>query len=281
MRPTKPIVAFMLALLLGPGVAYPAGNAPAASAVSPNWYDIELIVFRYTDPQAGAMETWPADPGVPDWNAATPLLAAADTTTPLKPGTAPAAPIPFMQNDTYQLNGEWNRLEHSNGYQPVLHVAWSEPLTDHATALAVRIGVPPAAPVVGNNAGFALPAPTPATAASPGTPAPAAPTPVYGTVKFSQYAPYLHLDVDLVCQGPVAKHLMVSLPVASSQASPAAASGSLPAPANQPADAPTMQWYRMTQDRRIESGRLNYFDNPMFGVLVLVTPHPLPTTPVK
>ena len=98
---------------------------------------------------------------------------------------------------------------------------------------------------------------------------------MYGTVKFSQYGPYLHFDVDFVCQGPIAKNVMhVPAPASMSIAVP------LPATDVQP-PAPARQWYRMTQDRRIETGRLNYFDNPMFGVLVLVTPHPVTTTPLN
>ncbi|MGH8372450.1 MAG: CsiV family protein, partial [Gammaproteobacteria bacterium] len=153
------------------------------------------------------------------------------------------------------------------------------PLADHATAASVRIGTPPPAPAVTSAAGLAVtPLPQPAQASginaanpavrtSPGQtqPAIATPTPVYGSVKFSQYGPYLHFDVNLVCQGPIAKNIMRV---------PTAATMTLPVAAAPIGAAPVLQWYRMIQDRRIEAGKLNYFDNPMFGVLVLVTPHP-------
>lgn len=242
-----------------PFILMPSGHAATASgntATNLSWYDVELVVFRYTDPQAGDMESWPADPGIPDWKTSMPLLTAA--TNPGGSSNALAGPTPFMQIDGHQLDGAWNRLKRSHDYEPLLHVAWVEPLADHATAASVQIGVPPPIPVATSNAGLAItPLPTQTTAAA------TVPTPVYGSVKFSQYGPYLHFDVDLVCQGPIAKNIMRV---------PAAASVALPVPAT-PGGA-GVQWYRMTQDRRIEAGKLNYFDNPLFGVLVLVTPHP-------
>lgn len=263
----------------------PAGN----TAANLSWYDVELIVFRYTDPQAGDMESWPADPGIPDWKDATPLL-----TPPVSPAAgnnAATALTPFMQIDAHQLDSAWNRLKHSHDYEPLLHVAWMEPLADHTTAASVQIGVPPPAPATTSVAGLAItPLPQPAqtsgvstantvTTVSPGQPqsTAASPTPVYGSARFSQYGPYLHFDLDLICQGPIAKHIM-QVPATASNMNPAPAAVSMTVPATASGIVPNLQWYRMTQDRRIEAGKLNYFDNPMFGVLVLVTPHP--ATPV-
>jgi Peptidoglycan-binding protein, CsiV len=278
-----------LLLLLPASLAVRAATPPAGNAAAnTSWYDVELIVFRYTDPQAGDMESWPADPGIPDWKNAAPLV------TPANPATDNSTALtPFMQIDAHQLDNAWNRLKHSSDYQPLLHVAWIEPLADHTTAASVQIGVPPPAPAVNSVAGLVvtpLPQPAPtsgmkpsgtSTATLPGQtqPAPATPTPVYGTVKFSQYGPYLHFDLDLVCQGPIAKHI-IQVPAATTNTSPVPADASITASAaaRLPAATQGFQWYRMTEDRRIEAGKLNYFDNPMFGVLVLVTPHQ--TTPV-
>lgn len=237
-----------------------SGTPPASGAnANTSWYDVELIVFRYTDPQAGDLETWPADPGTPDWKDASPLIA------PVA-GSTNDTLTPFMQISGHQLDADWNRLMHSHDYEPLLHVAWTEPLTDHATSPSVQIGVPPPAPVATGTATPPAPAPVP--------------TPVYGTAKFSQYGPYLHFDLDLVCQGPVAKHV-IQAPAASTN-SPAAEMATIDSQnmnmSTPIAATPQLQWYRMTQDRRIEAGKLNYFDNPMFGVLVLVTPHPLAAT---
>lgn len=245
----------------------PLSLRAAGNNASPNWYDIEVIVFRYTDPQAGDMESWPADPGAPDWSGASALIPpAADGNR-----SVPATLTPLMQLGRYQLDYDWNRLKHSHDHEPLLHVAWTEPLADHGSALAVRIGVPPST-ATDATAGFAI-----AMQPAPATPE-QTPTPVYGTVKFSQYGPYLHFDVDLVCRGPLAKHIIPAPAANSLNMAPAAANLSAPATVTQPETTADFQWYRMIQDRRIEAGKLNYFDNPMFGVLVLVTPHPL-TTP--
>lgn len=267
-----------LSLMLPLGVAA-AGNppAPAATGATQSWYDIEIIIFSNTDPQAGDLETWPADPGVPDWNAASALIVPATTGANVNASVPANSPTPFMQLERYQLDYDWNRLKHSHDYQPLLHVAWMEPLTDHSTAASVRIGVPPPAPATGT-AGLALPQPAPTTTSTVPV---QTPTPVYGTVKFSQYGLYLHLDLDLVYHGPLAKHIIAAPAGSSANPAPAAASLAAPAMAMQPQAATDFQWYRMTQDRRIEAGKLNYFDNPMFGVLVLVTPHPLLIAPVK
>ncbi len=233
--PVKPLnpVLLLTALLLAPLHAVAAGT-PAGSPPMPNWYDVELIVFGYTDPSAGSLETWPVNPGMPDWSSAVPL-------TPNGSG------LPYMQlaPSGFQLAGDWRKLAHASGYQPLLQVAWTQPAIDRASAPFVRIGVPPpAAPAAGTSS-----APAAATSAAPGTP-------VYGTARLSTTGPYLHFDLDLVYRGAPAK---VSIP----DASQPPASGNV---------APLFQWYRLTQDRRIDAGKLNYFDQPLFGVLLLVTP---------
>ncbi|MHB8404346.1 MAG: CsiV family protein [Gammaproteobacteria bacterium] len=222
-----------LTLLLLP-LCIQAAGSPAASSPAPNWYDVELIVFRYTDPSAGSLETWPVNPGMPDWSSAVPL-------TPAGSG------LPYMQlaPSRFQLASDWRKLAHSSGYQPLLQVAWTQPAIDRASAPFVRIGVPPPAAAA---AGTSL-APAAATSTAPGTP-------VYGTARLSTTGPYLHFDLDLVCRGTPAK---VSIP----DASQPPASGNV---------TPLFQWYRLIQDRRIDAGKLNYFDQPLFGVLLLVTP---------
>ena len=124
-----------------------AANTPTAPARAPNWYDVELIVFRYTDPNAGSLETWPVNPGMPDW----------DSAVPLNPN---GSGLPYMQltPSGFRLEADWQKLSHSPDYQPLLHVAWTQPAIDRATALFVRIGSqPPMAPTAGT---------TPATSAT-------------------------------------------------------------------------------------------------------------------
>lgn len=234
MRVKLPIINRLLLILLSlPLCAQAAGTTPASSR-TPNWYDVELIVFRYTDPSAGSLETWPVNPGMPDWDSAVP---------PNPTGSG----LPYMQlaPSSYRLSSDWQKLARSSDYQPLLQVAWTQPAIDRATALFVRIGTPPAAVPTAST--------TPAPAAATST---AVATPVYGIARLSTTGPYLHFDLDLVYRGTQAK---VNIP----NTTTVAASGDTE---------PQFQWYRLTQDRRIDAGKLNYFDQPLFGVLVLVTP---------
>lgn len=251
----KTFAAASLLTLLLTGAA--SGAAPAtttpAAAPAPNWYNVEVIVFRVLDPDAGSNETWPVDPGMPDWNAAVPLNPANSV--------GPAVPYQSLSPVSEQLSEAWNRLRRSKGYEPLLHVTWTQPALERDIAPAVRIGVPPEALAPAAGTGV-----SPAPAAVTGAAAQALkPTLAYGDAKLSTTGPYLHFDVDLVLQGPLAR-----------QASPSAATlvSAMPVPAagTSVAPAPAYQLYRLRHDMRVNGGKLAYFDHPLFGAIVLVTP---------
>ncbi|HEY3858936.1 MAG TPA: CsiV family protein [Gammaproteobacteria bacterium] len=253
----KTLAAVACALTLLLTAAGNAAPAPTAPVEQPNWYNVEVIVFRVLDPDAGSTETWPVDPGMPDWAAAQPLVA------PDSIGSA--VPYQALSPVSEQLGEQWNRLRHSRNYEPLLHVTWTQPALERETAPSVRIGVPPTA-VTAPAAGTAV---TPAPSALTGVAAAAAlalkPTQVYGSAKLSTTGPYLHFDVDLVLQGPLAK-----------QATPSAAtlSSAMPVPAagTTVTTAPVYQLYRLRKDMRVNGGKTAYFDHPLFGAIVLVTP---------
>lgn len=235
---------FLICALLLPGYGLAQSN-PTGITATPNWYDVEIIVFANTDPQAGVLESWPADPGMPDWNSA----------VPLKPTTSG---LPYMQlpDSGLRLNSVWNKLKRSSDYSPLLRSAWAQPAIDRASALFVRMGT----------AATATPATTAGSLATAASAPLTIPNSVYGIAKLSTTGPYLHFDLDLVYCGPPAKHLIAA--AASTASVPSAASGS----SITPATAPVCQPYRLRQDRKLDAGKLNYFDNPMFGALVLITP---------
>ncbi len=247
------LAAFALAIASTLSGAAPTAPAPAtAQAPAPNWYNVEVIVFRVVDPAAGSDETWPADPGVPDWSTAVML------SPPNSIG--PAVPYQALSPVNEQLDEDWTRLKRSHSYQPLVHATWTQPALDRATAPFVRIGVPPSA------------VPAPATRPLPATAAPAAATGVaatalqatlaYGDAKLSTTGPYLHFDLDLVLQGPP---LRIATPISATMMLAPSASTAVPA-------APTFQLYRLRQDRRVDAGKISYFDQPLFGAVVLITP---------
>lgn len=238
--------------------AAPTPAAPAAApAANPNWYNVEVIVFRSLDPNAGSDETWPADPGIPDWT----------TAQALNPpnSVGPAVPFQALSPVGEQLGEQWNRLRRSKNYEPLLHVTWTQPVAEQASAPAVRIGVAPSAIPVATTA----PAVTPAAPALTGAAAAAAaapqPTPVYGTVKLSTTGPYLHFDVDLVLQGQAIRTVApVGGTINAALMAPAAGTAVVAAPA--------LQLYRLKHGMRVNGGKAAYFDHPLFGAIVLVTP---------
>lgn len=241
--------------------ALAAAPVPTAQPPAPNWYNVELIVFRATDPSAGGLETWPLDPGTPDWNAALPLV------TPDSIG--PALPYQALSPVNEQLDDAWTRLKRSKNYEPLLHVTWTQPALDRATAPAVRIGIPPSAtPVASSHA----------TATTTDNVLPQG-TQVYGDAKLSTTGPYLHFDLDLVLRGPLAR--ISSPPVGTQAINSAVLAPSTGTATATPAAAPAFQYYRLQQDRRVDGGKLTYFDHPLFGAILLVTPvrHSAAVTP--
>ena len=247
-------ISSVLALGLAASLGRAAPPSTPAVAPAPNWYNVELIVFRATDPSAGGMETWPLDPGTPDWNAAVPLLPA--------DSIGPSVPFQALSPVNEQLDDAWTRLKRSKNYEPLLHATWTQPALDRPTAQAVRIGVPPsAAPMAATRAS----APTPAMTGSQALQA----TPVYGDAKLSTTGPYLHFDLDLVLQGPPAR--ISSPPVGTVAINTAVLAPPTGTTAAAPAT-PAFQYYRLQQDRRVDGGKLTYFDHPLFGAILLVTP---------
>jgi hypothetical protein len=163
-----------------------------------------------------------------------------------------------------QLGDAWTRLKRSKNYEPLLHVTWTQPISDRATAPAVRIGLPPsAAPAAGSSMPGQAAVPAATTGAA--TAVALTSTPAYGTAKLSTTGPYLHFDLDLVLQGT---------PVKSSAPTGGTINAALltPAAGAVPASAPLAQLYRLRHDMRVNGGKAAYFDNPMFGAIVLVTP---------
>ncbi len=245
------LTAFALVLASNITGAAPATSTPVAQPPAPNWYNVEVIVFKVVDPTAGSDETWPADPGVPDWNGAVAL------NPPNSIG--PAVPYQALSPVNEQLDEDWTRLKRSHSYQPLVHATWTQPALDRASAPAVRIGVPPSAVPAANTR--VMPATAAPAAATGGNAMPLQATLAYGDAKLSTTGPYLHFDLDLVLQGPPLK---TAIPISTTMLAPPALTASVAAPA--------FQLYRLRQDRRVDAGKPNYFDQPLFGAIVLITP---------
>ncbi|GBE11072.1 hypothetical protein BMS3Abin12_01649 [bacterium BMS3Abin12] len=229
MRRRIPCLLWLLAASVWPTVPVHADPTPA------HWYRVELIVFARLAPDAGAHETWPAQPGQPD------LKDAVELTPP--PGSAasgpgetvvvtPLGPVPYRElpSDQYQLDGAAKLLDASPRYRVLLHLAWQQPALDPRSAHPVHIQLPDGS--------------------------------LDGSVLLTRRR-YLHAALDLLYR-----------PGADSAAGPA---GATTTNSTDGAGTTAPVVYRMQQHRRINSAALNYFDHPLFGVLLEATPIDSPT----
>lgn len=239
-------VLLTLILLSAPFYTLAAGIRSDKGVQTPNWYDVEIILFSNTNSGAGSLEMWPVNPGSPHWHRAVPVNV---------PGTG--LPYSALAPAAFRLQKYWLAIQRSTAYKPLLHVAWTQPAINRNIAPFVRLGTP-----------FS---PVPRPGSPSGQEAVTGGPPVYGIARLSTTGPYLHFDLDVVFCGPPAAHLIaVTSPPITSTA--AIAPNDLPR-ATTSVSAPC-QPYRLAQGRQIEAGKLNYFDDPLFGALLLVTPRP-------
>lgn len=276
-----------LAMLVLIGLAIPSTTL-AAQKSAPRWYDVEIIVFRNVSPPGLSDELWPTRPSMPD----------VQNAVSLKPFRSAGRPQPFsrLPSSGDRLDGVWKALKRSSRYQPILHIAWTQPGYSPANARAVRLhgkrtiqppapagSAPPAEAAAVPGGGDATAQPRPS---SGGSDAAAAPGPVYqldGTVKLSVVR-YLHLTVDMIYSqvvsgtGPSSPGGDGSGTSAAPQAGGAQPGGSGSTQQGSgalnatPGVGPRLVRFPMRQQRRMRSGKLHYLDNPRFGILALVTP---------
>ena len=246
MRNPRTTLTVALAFTAALAGAAPA-PAPAAPPVQPpDWFEVELVVFRHTQPGAGASETWPADPGRP----------AVEGARELDPAATALAPFMALPPTASRLTAQWDKLVKSSRYEPIAYFAWLQPPLERGRSPAVRIASPaPPEPPVDPNAAAppTTPAPEFAFAPDPNAPPveplpPPLRVPLDGTATVGLQR-YLYLALDLVFQP-----------------------GDLPPLV----DGTPMPPFRLTETRRMRSKELHYFDHPLFGALVLITPRPAP-----
>ncbi|MGE3773786.1 MAG: CsiV family protein [Gammaproteobacteria bacterium] len=112
----------------------------AAGAVRADDYEVEVIVFRHTVPQAAG--AWASDEALPDFTAARRLAEpddaapAVDPATGIAPGTAAFTALP---PSSFRLAGAEKLLAASTAYELVAHAAWQQP---GDAGVAVYIGDP-------------------------------------------------------------------------------------------------------------------------------------------
>lgn len=111
-----PHVLTFLMLLWFSGSAVAADEAP--------WFEVEIIVFKYTSPDRAAGERWPADPGRPSLQDAVVLRAAKKPALKVGP-----EPFELLDEKALRLAGTFRSLRRSAAYETLLHVGWLQPGT--------------------------------------------------------------------------------------------------------------------------------------------------------
>lgn len=232
------------------------GAAPGFAA-PPRYFDIEVIIFETRDPLALQSENWPQTLGE-----ATPetwVELGLPYSGELPAGTDPRYTFVPLAEDNYQLNQEVKTLEESDRYRVLMHLGWRQPGMDRQSAIPVRIQrlVPPQTD--------AEDIPLPATPL-PGLPAEAEaePTPLTPDKQYMELsgflrialARYLHVSTDLAYRVHNAEP---AVDPAENEFDPETA------PAGDPI-------FHLHQTRRMRSKELHYFDHPVLGALILITP---------
>ncbi len=234
------------------GVTAGAARAQPPSVPAPDQW-VQVIVFRTLDPDAGAHERW---------SHRLPKALIQEGLHLSKRGVSafrPASLGPRMQR-------VWATLRAAALYAPMLKVAWIQPPLnfDSAIPVALNPGREEKPPVSGgtihtHRKGTSVPA-----RGRLSTP-PRKPT-VYGTVKIT-----------------VQRHVYIAIHTALVERKPAPTPKKRPGAGQQPTRHPSSRWilnvYPIHQANQVRPGRINYFDNPAYGVLVYVKAVPVTALP--
>lgn len=240
----------------------------------PQWYSVEVLVFRYTGPDAAQGVVWPRK--VP-----TPSLAHA-----IYPATGQDQHYLPMATPSDVMDQARQRLAATAGYAPVVEAGWLQPGLDTDQARRVSLEPLPAAATTPGATPASAPGATPAVTVTPAASVAAPAVQLGGTATFvvSANKPYVKLDLRLCEPAPPGIELQAPS-VATSPATALAAMTSMsaatlaPAPvtatpaATSPAAAgPSLQCFALKESRQVTPGQLEYFDTAAFGALALVNP---------
>lgn len=229
------------------------------------------------------------------------LSASLETSTPdldIEPPGEPSSdglpelPVAYqlLGENALQLTEARERIDHSSRYNTLLHVAWQQPTVDreHAQPIFFMQGMSDPLPVENtSDASDEMSMELPSTTDASLTPlmefateedtniGPADPQFV-GTVTLSVER-YLHLAIDLLFRQPVTQHLAIPIPdLELWYDRPYPTLKEPQGPAYQQESWQAVRGFRFLESRRMRSKEIHYLDNPLMGLVVLITPVELP-----
>lgn len=253
------------------------------------WYEVEVIIFANQQKLAADTETWPEgvttagydhvlDLALPGFTPLKPNLPPINTKASLRTASVDEGDVygngayVLLDKDFFQLTNIARRIDSSSKYDVVLHLAWRQPTFDEDKSLPVFVfnGMterdPTPEPV--SNAGLQQGYDFYVNGLQAG--------PQYhwlsGTLKLS-VSRYLHMEADLHMKLRKTKQEII-------EESPPPESGGFGSffgvnrePTPIMIERPVVQDYRLFETRRMRSKEIHYFDHPLMGIVVKVTPY--------
>ncbi len=138
----KPLHTFILLIT---GLLFTSSAFSVQDNEEPAWFDIEIILFAHGSKGAGSTESWPMDPGHPNWS----------QTTTIQPDVSPpttivdlseekiateASPLELLSDDQWRLTAEEEQLKRTKGrIEPLLHLAWRQPVLGKTKAIPIYL----------------------------------------------------------------------------------------------------------------------------------------------
>jgi hypothetical protein len=267
------------------------------------WYEVEVIIVANKQKLGVDTETWPqmvqtagydriydlALPGFTPLKAKLPPVNAEAANRSLQPASLDSGDDNLYANGAYvllekdflQLNSMARRLRASPNYDVVLHIGWRQPTFDEDKAKPVFVFN-----------GMLNPDPVPKPPSNPGSDPQQygfyvdgiKTGPQYywlsGTLKLS-VSRYLHFETDLHMKLRTTRQEVIEQsPAPEDSGGFGSFFGMSKEPTPITIERPVLQDYRFYESRRMRSKEIHYFDNPLMGVIVKVTPYePEPPAP--
>ena len=254
------------------------------------WYEVEVIIFANQQKHAADSETWPDNLVTSDYDRVIDLALPSDSPVPnLPPVNAQAANMTvstsydggniysngayvLLNKDFFQLTNVAKRINSSSQYDVVLHLAWRQPTFDEDKSIPVFVfnGMMDPDPTVQpvQNPGFKQDYDFYVNGMDTG--------PQYywlsGTLKLS-VSRYLHFESDLHMKVRTTRQEVIEESPPPSEGGFGSFFGMSKEPTPIMIERPVLQDYRLFETRRMRSTEIHYFDHPMMGIVVKVTPY--------
>ena len=213
------------------------------------YYDVEVVLFENLDTASRQGENWPTsvELEVPE----TSIEIGKPYPGPIPKEYDPKLTFKALSPKDYQLQEQATKIEESDSRRVLLHTGWRQPgmASENALTVYFKRQVPGVTPV------SRAPSAVPVEPSTPSRYVEAEAGELEGMIKVI-LSRYLHVDADIVFRPQIAEEPrdFFALNPGESSVQPVV--------------------YRLQQTRRrMRSRELHYLDNPVLGMLILITPY--------